>query len=683
MADTKLTALNSFTPVLTDLLYGVDDPGGTPVSGKFTIQVLMDLLEANIVLPNYQLLLAEGPFVDGDKTKLDSLDGVNVKWYGAVGDTVWLAGNLSISSGANVLTVSAGSFTSSDIGKAIAVPGAGASSAALYTTITGVNSTTVITLNDNAGTTLSTVADTVVYGTDDSVAVQNALDAITAGAGGTLYFPSGRYYLGTAITRTLNAGGVIGSSITVKGSARGNTTFAVATGSGNYAFEFLGPSGTFSSHFEFINIALRGAVPGDCHGLKLTGASKALVRSQVRQLDVGIDCEAVLKSVFDGDARDCNVGIYFRESGYFSGVWGASGCNANRIFGSLDANVQYGLVADTFQGIKIGAHFETNGQNNISNGGVSDADRGGIKFINPEGALELRITSEDNGKVSGSDEGKGVVYVVTDADNAGLQWSLNLIACNLKRTAGGPKSVLYVDNHSSAGDGTVNWLGSHLESNGYTPSASNPTFNLTATGQNLNVNLTGGYIEDGATEFALEDDVNYTITGHRYLTPGSVWDNFILPVGGPSNRAVLAASNARVEHTGDTTKTTLATVTVPGGCMGPNGSVEIEHMHSATSSANSKTHTLEFNGASLALMSVSPTTSPVQLAKHFVANRASVSSQVAGPFAVAGGWGAGAAVQLTAINTANDVDLTFTGQLTNSGETIRLERYLVEVIYQR
>lgn len=47
MADTKGSALSSFTPVLSDLLYGIDDPGGTPTSGKFTLTALRDLLSAN------------------------------------------------------------------------------------------------------------------------------------------------------------------------------------------------------------------------------------------------------------------------------------------------------------------------------------------------------------------------------------------------------------------------------------------------------------------------------------------------------------------------------------------------------------------------------------------------------------------------------------------------------------
>ena len=47
MADTKLTALSEFTPVSTDIIYGVDDPGGTPISGKILISALATLLFAS------------------------------------------------------------------------------------------------------------------------------------------------------------------------------------------------------------------------------------------------------------------------------------------------------------------------------------------------------------------------------------------------------------------------------------------------------------------------------------------------------------------------------------------------------------------------------------------------------------------------------------------------------------
>lgn len=51
----KLTATSPFTPILTDIMYGVDDPGGTPISGKHTYQVLLDLLQPNLSIAATQL----------------------------------------------------------------------------------------------------------------------------------------------------------------------------------------------------------------------------------------------------------------------------------------------------------------------------------------------------------------------------------------------------------------------------------------------------------------------------------------------------------------------------------------------------------------------------------------------------------------------------------------------------
>ncbi len=47
MADSKLTALSAFTPVLTDIIYGVDDPAAAKTPGKVTLTALRTLLQAN------------------------------------------------------------------------------------------------------------------------------------------------------------------------------------------------------------------------------------------------------------------------------------------------------------------------------------------------------------------------------------------------------------------------------------------------------------------------------------------------------------------------------------------------------------------------------------------------------------------------------------------------------------
>ncbi len=62
MADTKISALTSATPVLTDQTVIVDDPGGTPSSKRITLQQAMDLFEANFAAP--ASAISSGTFAD-------------------------------------------------------------------------------------------------------------------------------------------------------------------------------------------------------------------------------------------------------------------------------------------------------------------------------------------------------------------------------------------------------------------------------------------------------------------------------------------------------------------------------------------------------------------------------------------------------------------------------------------
>lgn len=126
---------------------------------------------------------------------------VDIRDHGAVGDHVILSGDASITASAATLTFTTGTFTAADIGKKITVPGAGAAGADLVSTIAAVASTTEITLADNAGTTLAAVTCEVSWGTDNSAALQAALDACSNG-GARLYVPQGRYRCDSPVTST-------------------------------------------------------------------------------------------------------------------------------------------------------------------------------------------------------------------------------------------------------------------------------------------------------------------------------------------------------------------------------------------------------------------------------------------------------------------------------------------------
>lgn len=152
-------------------------------------------------------------------------------------------------------------------------------------------------------------------------------------------------------------------------------------------------------------------------------------------------------------------------------------------------------------------------------------------------------------------------------------------------------------------------------------------------------------------------------------------DNFTELYSGRSY--VLAKSGVGVSHTGNTNETTLATITIPAGAMGPNGQVEVEVVFSFPNSANTKTMRVKLGGT---LASSTATTANASFqGKSRIANRNSASSQVA-PGALVMSTTTSAVNTLT-INTASAADITITGQLANSGETITLESYLVRITY--
>ena len=144
---------------------------------------------------------------------------------------------------------------------------------------------------------------------------------------------------------------------------------------------------------------------------------------------------------------------------------------------------------------------------------------------------------------------------------------------------------------------------------------------------------------------------------------------------------VLAASAVAASHTGDTAKTTLATVTVPGGAMGANGLLRVMSLWSHSNSANDKTARVEFSGAQY--YSATLTTTVSSRMYRTIANRNAENSQVGGPVSGTFNWGSTTgALATSSVNTSEDQDLVFSGQLANSGDTIALESYTVELLYQ-
>jgi hypothetical protein len=151
---------------------------------------------------------------------------INAQDFGAIGDAVGYKPNVTITSGQATALFSSGTFTVADAGKAIDIAGAGAAGAPLMTTILSVQSTTAITLNTTASTSLAAAAEVVSYGTDNTTPLQNAINAARTSAG-ELYIPNGQYKTTSVLSVT--------SRLKIRGAGRQGTTtqFYPGGGAGN------------------------------------------------------------------------------------------------------------------------------------------------------------------------------------------------------------------------------------------------------------------------------------------------------------------------------------------------------------------------------------------------------------------------------------------------------------------
>lgn len=158
-----------------------------------------------------------------------------------------------------------------------------------------------------------------------------------------------------------------------------------------------------------------------------------------------------------------------------------------------------------------------------------------------------------------------------------------------------------------------------------------------------------------------------------------------LGVEGKTIPYVFAQSAVATSVGAVTTETTLATVTIPGGAMGPNGWIEIWFSVTVTNNANNKTHRVRLGGiAGTAIADATLTTSNGNTRRIVIANRNSASSQI-GLAPTGNNTGApgsyGAAYATASVNTASNWDLVFTGQKANSADTFTLEAYQVIIQY--
>lgn len=117
---------------------------------------------------------------------------LNVKAFGAKGDLQAII-DAEMIKGSPVLKSAAGRFKPTDVGKLCTVDKATSNTVSLYTVIVSWQSTNQVTLRDAAGVSVTNAG--AIWGTDDTKAIQGAIDEIDVRGGGTVYFPPGTYYI--------------------------------------------------------------------------------------------------------------------------------------------------------------------------------------------------------------------------------------------------------------------------------------------------------------------------------------------------------------------------------------------------------------------------------------------------------------------------------------------------------
>lgn len=120
----------------------------------------------------------------------------NVLHYGATGDGIADTTGAMTSSSATLTTTNS-IFAAGDVGKVIVVVGAGTSSRDLVTTIASYTSATQVSLTASASTTVSNAR--VIFGTDQTAAIQAAINACNTGGGGIVRIPKGIYIIAGAL----------------------------------------------------------------------------------------------------------------------------------------------------------------------------------------------------------------------------------------------------------------------------------------------------------------------------------------------------------------------------------------------------------------------------------------------------------------------------------------------------
>ena len=131
--------------------------------------------------------------------------------------------------------------------------------------------------------------------------------------------------------------------------------------------------------------------------------------------------------------------------------------------------------------------------------------------------------------------------------------------------------------------------------------------------------------------------------------------------------------------TGTTNETTLASITVPGGLMGADGSIRIYALFSFAGTAGTKTIRAKLGGQSFVNSAVAASNAATSVAKS-VCNLTATSQTSMPAAAINDGLSAGGAVFVGTVDTGTDQPLLISMQLASAADSATLSKVIVEIL---
>lgn len=266
----------------------------------------------------------------------------SVKDFGALGNAQEATVNVTGAS-TTVSRTSGATFVAGDVGKTIALPGAGVAGANLTTTIATYVSASSVTVTVAPST--SVTGGQAVFGTDDTVSIQKCIDAAilnnrTPGAGSTsrkIFFPAGRY-----LHSGLSFGTGALTQVTMQGDGEGQTYLVCTADNGPH---FTTPNSTVWG-WRVSDMTARWTTPANASKTLrafFTFQASGMFNSVFERIRCG-NGHYVYNAINSGDVWGCRLVAhsFFNMSGGFSDLTGGTGepnMRIEQVYGSCQSCV--------------------------------------------------------------------------------------------------------------------------------------------------------------------------------------------------------------------------------------------------------------------------------------------------------------------------------------------------------